>query len=76
MKKSPEITQIEVRIMNFVKRGHTNKYIASSLNKSTDTIKYHLKRIYRKLGAENRVRAINKYNELINPKLIWIKTIL
>jgi LuxR family maltose regulon positive regulatory protein len=54
--------------MNFVKGGHTNRYIASSLKKSPDTIKYHLKKIYKKLGVGNRVLAINKYDELINPK--------
>ncbi|HOO98016.1 MAG TPA: helix-turn-helix transcriptional regulator [Bacteroidales bacterium] len=68
MKNHPDITQIEDRIMILVKRGHTNRTISSKLCKSPDTIKYHLKKIYRKLDAVNRIQAINKYNDLEGTK--------
>ena len=54
----------EEQILDLVKLGLTNNTIASILGKSPDTIKYHLKKLYRKLGAGNRIEAINKFNEL------------
>jgi len=51
-----------------MKGGLNNKEIAAVLEKSPDTIKYHLKKLYIKLRAGNRVEAINKFNELIKIK--------
>jgi len=51
-----------------MKGGLTNNSIANVLNKSPNTIKYHLKKIYKKLRAGNKIEAINKYNELIQTK--------
>jgi DNA-binding NarL/FixJ family response regulator len=62
------ITSIEEKIMLLLKGGLTNRSIATVLDKSPDTIKYHLKKIYKKVGAGNRIEAINKFNELINTK--------
>jgi LuxR family maltose regulon positive regulatory protein len=58
----------EEQILDLVKLGLTNNTIASILGKSPDTIKYHLKKLYRKLGASNRIEAINKFNELMITK--------
>jgi len=58
----------EEQILDLVKLGLTNNTIASILGKSPDTIKYHLKKLYRKLGAGNRIEAINKFNELMITK--------
>ena len=63
MKNKPAITSSEEKILLLVKGGLTNDSIAIVLGKSPDTIKYHLKKIYKKLGAGNRVEAINKFNE-------------
>ena len=54
--------------MLLIKGGLINEEVASVLEKSPDTVKYHLKKIYRKLGAGNRVEAINKFNETIKTK--------
>lgn len=51
--------------MLLIKGGLINKEVASVLEKSPDTVKYHLKKIYRKLSAGNRVEAINKFNDTI-----------
>ena len=58
----------EEQILDLVKLGLTNNTIASILGKSHDTIKYHLKKLYRKLGAGHRIEAINKFNELMITK--------
>jgi len=68
MKGKPIITSIEEKILLLLKGGLTNNGIAGVLEKSPDTIKYHLKKIYRKLNAKNRVEAINKFNKIMNVK--------
>lgn len=46
------------QILLRVAEGMSNKEIASQLNITEATVKFHLQAIYRKLGATNRVRAI------------------
>ena len=65
MKNYKGLSNQEEKIMLLIKGGLINKEVASVLDKSPDTVKYHLKKIYRKLGAGNRVEAINKFNETI-----------
>jgi len=38
--------------------GHTNKHIARALNLSENTVKFHLKNIFRKLGVTTRSAAV------------------
>lgn len=64
MKNKCAISSFEEKILLLIKGGLTNKTIATVLEKSPDTIKYHLKKIYKKLGAGNRVEVINKFNEI------------
>ena len=48
--------------MLLVKNGLSNKAIASQLNISPETVKKHLQNIFEKLGAHNKIQAINKLN--------------
>jgi DNA-binding NarL/FixJ family response regulator len=68
MKNYKELSNQEEKIMLLIKGGLVNKEVASVLEKSPDTVKYHLKKIYRKLGACNRVEAISKFNDTIKNK--------
>lgn len=68
MNKLPGLSDHEEKIMLLIKEGLINKEIASVLERSPDTVKYHLKKIYKKLGAGNRVEAINRFNETIKIK--------
>jgi LuxR family maltose regulon positive regulatory protein len=70
VRNHPAITSSEEKILLLIKGGLTNDNIASILGKSVDTVKYHLKKIYKKLGAKNRIEAINKFNKLIINKKI------
>ncbi len=53
----PILTQRELEILAHVAEGLSNKEIADALFISLDTVKSHLKKIYRKLGAQNRSHA-------------------
>jgi two-component system NarL family response regulator len=47
----------EIRVLELVARGMTNREIGAALELSEDTIKYHLRHIYAKLGANDRTEA-------------------
>ncbi len=51
------LTDHELRILNMLEAGYPNKQIAQELNISLNTVKYHLKNIYGKLGVVNRTQA-------------------
>jgi len=54
----------EQRILIFLANGVSNREMASRLFVSENTIKFHLKNIYSKLGVRSRVQAIASAREL------------
>ncbi|MEO8171577.1 MAG: helix-turn-helix transcriptional regulator [Sediminibacterium sp.] len=52
-----ELTDREIQILWELADGKLNKEISSSLNISIDTVKKHLKNIYRKIAVRNRIEA-------------------
>ena len=53
----------EEEILDLVCRGKTNFDIAAALSISPYTVKNHVQRIFRKIGASNRTEAAAKYNQ-------------
>lgn len=51
------LTRREKQIIRLVARGLSNKSVARLLAISDDTVHFHLKNIYRKLGVHNRTSA-------------------
>ena len=54
----------ELRVIDKLCNGKLYKEIAHESNISINTVKKHLKSIYRKLEVSNRKSACNKFNEL------------
>ena len=54
------LTKRETEIMHLIAKGCSNKQIASKLFISEETVKMHVKNIFRKLGASNRIAALRK----------------
>ncbi|MEK6742192.1 MAG: response regulator transcription factor [Nitrospirota bacterium] len=52
------LTPRECEIMIWVKDGKSTSEIASILNISQDTVKFHMKNVFQKLGATSRSQAI------------------
>jgi len=52
------LTTREVEILNLLKAAHPSKKIASMLDVSKFTVSQHLRNIYKKLSARNRVEAL------------------
>lgn len=54
------LTAREKEVMNFLSCGLSYKDIAQRLKISPETVKKHLKNIYRKLRVQNKVEAVNR----------------
>jgi DNA-binding NarL/FixJ family response regulator len=52
--REKQLTRREQELVPLIGNGLTNKEIAARLNVSEETIKSHVHRILRKVGAENR----------------------
>lgn len=54
------ITPREIQILTLMAQGFMNKEIGERLNISVETVKKHIKNIFFKTGAHNRIEALNK----------------
>lgn len=61
----PEVSPREHQILDWVSKGKTNEEIGAVLNISPYTVKNHVRRILKKLGAENRTQAATKYHQAL-----------
>lgn len=52
------LTPAELHILGLILAGLTNKEIARATSRSTETVKSHVRAIFRKLDARNRVQAV------------------
>ncbi len=62
--KIESLTGRELEVLTLMATGATNNRIAEKLVITNGTVKSHVKRILRKLGAENRAEAISQYLRL------------
>jgi DNA-binding NarL/FixJ family response regulator len=53
----PKLTLREVEVLQYLVKGRSNKEIASNLSVSEDTVKFHLKTLFAKLGVQDRTLA-------------------
>lgn len=64
------LTARELEVLKGVSYGYSNPQIAAALRITVDGVKFHLKIIYGKLGAERRVHAVRIAEQcgLIRPR--------
>ncbi len=55
--KREDLTQREQEVLRFIVQGRSNKEISAALFISEDTVKSHLKVVFRKLGVNARTEA-------------------
>ncbi len=55
--KRADLTEREMEVLQLVVKGRSNKEISSDLFISEDTVKYHLKTLFSKLGVQDRTEA-------------------
>ena len=51
----------DIDIMEYIVRGLTNKEIARALSIAPETVKWHLKQIFKKLNVTSRIQAMQKF---------------
>ncbi len=61
MMNESELTLREKEILNSLTQGHSNNQIAVALGISVNTVKTHLKHIFKKLDVENRTAAVTAF---------------
>ncbi|BBI34915.1 LuxR C-terminal-related transcriptional regulator [Cohnella abietis] len=58
------LTEKEATVLLLIASGLSNKEIASDMNITGETVKSHIKNVYRKLKVSNRVQVIQRSKEL------------
>lgn len=58
------LTDQETKVLLLISAGLANKEIALDLNITGETVKFHIRNVYRKLEANNRVQALQRAKEL------------
>ncbi len=54
----------QLDVLKLLAKGYPNKKVADILNISEDTVKFHLRGIYKELGVSNRTESVTRANEL------------
>ncbi|MGH2661044.1 MAG: response regulator transcription factor, partial [Actinomycetota bacterium] len=60
----PSITPRELEVLGHLSRGLTMRQVATRLGVSIRTVETHVAKLYRKLGASNRVQALARATDL------------
>jgi two-component system nitrate/nitrite response regulator NarL len=63
------LTNRELEVLQLLGAGRTNKDIAADLSISQSTVKVHLRRMLKKLGATNRTEAALQLTRLTQPQI-------
>ncbi|MCT4370117.1 response regulator transcription factor [Yangia mangrovi] len=58
------LTEREAQLLQLIAGGYPNKRISQTLNIAEPTVKFHLSRLYAKLGAKKRGEAIQSAHAL------------
>ncbi|MET0655403.1 MAG: response regulator transcription factor [Pseudoxanthomonas sp.] len=54
----PGLTARELEVLQWIVRGHSNLLIAREMGVTEDTIKFHIKNVFGKLGVSSRSKAV------------------
>ncbi|OOM09107.1 helix-turn-helix transcriptional regulator [Clostridium saccharobutylicum] len=56
--RNVKLTKSEIAVLKLINKGMSNSEISDYLNITKDTVKFHIKNIYSKLGVRNRLKAV------------------
>lgn len=58
MAPHPHLTPRQVEVLRLLERGRSTKQIAAELHLSTETVRNHIRRLFRALGVHSRLEAV------------------
>jgi DNA-binding NarL/FixJ family response regulator len=64
--KNPELENLsarETQILEYIVKGYSYKMVAAEINIAVETVRSHIKKIYKKLQVNNATAAIYKFNQ-------------
>lgn len=64
--KSSKLSPRQRQILSMIAKGRGNEEIAAELELSPNTVKFHVRALYSRLGVRNRVEAANQYAQMTN----------
>ncbi len=59
--KHPDLTPMEIKVINFIREGRTTKEMAELLNASARTVEVHRDNVRKKLGLRNKKANLKSY---------------
>ena len=54
----PHLTPRQVEVLRLLEQGHSTRQIAAELHLSTETVRNHIRRLFRALGVHSRLEAV------------------
>jgi DNA-binding NarL/FixJ family response regulator len=54
----PHLTARQVEVLRLLEQGRSTKQIAAELHLSTETVRNHIRRLFRALGVHSRLEAV------------------
>ena len=54
----PHLTPRQVEVLRLLEQGRSTKQIAAELHLSTETVRNHIRRLFRALGVNSRLEAV------------------
>jgi DNA-binding NarL/FixJ family response regulator len=54
----PHLTPRQVQVLQLLEQGRSTKQIAAELHLSTETVRNHVRRLFRALGVNSRLEAV------------------
>lgn len=64
LKEKYNLSEREIEVLFLIFEGHTNKKIAESLCISYNTVKYHIRNIYEKIGISSKGEVIDLFSQI------------
>ena len=58
MAPHPHLTPRQVEVLRLLEQGRSTKQIAAELHLSTETVRNHIRRLFRTLGVNSRLEAV------------------
>ena len=54
----PHLTPRQVEVLRLLEQGHSTKHIAAELHLSSETVRNHVRRLFKALGVNSRLEAV------------------